>query len=184
MSARLRQDAGFTLIEVMIAAMLCAVGILAIVSGFESSRAMVNMSERNEAGSHQAEKQIERVLSMPYAQVALKSAPAPSADPKSPARYVNGTRYQWDQRAGSPQSEDLVIDPAAGTIEPVERWSDGRLSGEIHTFVTAVWDPAVRQNPDVPDARRVTVAVTIEGSGGPTKPIVISSIAFDRGPLP
>ena len=180
---RLRHESGFTLIEIMIAALLTAVGILAIVSGFDSSRHLVNTSERNEAASHQAERELERVLSLDYGKIALKAAPVSSNDPNEPGKYVSGTRYQWDQGKTGPQWEDLVIDPAAGTIDPVKRWSDGRLSGDVHVYVTAVWDPKVVQSPDEPDARRVTVAVTVDGDEGPTKPILISSIAFDRGPI-
>jgi Tfp pilus assembly protein PilV len=181
---RLRAEGGFTLVEVMIATLLTAIGTMALVTGFDSSREMVNLAERNEAATHQAEKELERIMAMDYSAVALTATPTASSNKNNPAYYVNGGNYTWDQDA-SPRTEALVVDAVNGQIEPIETWSDGRLSGEIHVFTTHVYDQNLQQaGTDQPDARRVTVAVTVNGEGGPEKPVLNSSIAFDRGPTP
>ena len=187
LARRLRRDeGGFTLIEILVAATLAAVGIMALFTGFDSSRSMVTMAERNETASHQAQQELERLLAMDYAGLALTAAPTPSTDDEAPGRYVDGEgNYQWDQGKTGPRWEELVVDPVNGQVEPVRTWSDDRLSGEIHVFTTNVYDDKLVQTPtDEPDARRITVAVTVNGEGGPDKPVLMSSIAFDRGPTP
>lgn len=179
LTRRLRSDeSGFTMVEILVAATLAAVGIMALASGFESSRSMVSLAERNEAASHQAQKQLEKVLALDYEETALTSAPASSDDPNHPGYHVNAGEYRWDQES---QWESLVVDPTAGRIDAVQTWSDGRLSGSVHVYVTNVFDGAVVQTPDEPDARRVTVAVTVNGDGGPDKPVLMSSMTYDKG---
>ena len=142
--------------------------------------ALEGANESNESASHQAQQQLERVLALDYENVALTSAPVTSTDTRNPAFYVDTGSYQWDQSSTGPRWEDLVVDPVNGVIEPSATWSDDRLSGSVHTFITDVYDPALVQTPDEPDARRVTVAVTVDGEGGPDKPVLMSSITYDR----
>lgn len=176
---RLSRERGFTLIELLMAMMLIAVGVIALVATFDTSRSLVTTAERNEAAAHRAEQEMERILSLDYSAVALTSAPTVSADPASPAYYVKpGDKYQWNHGAGATPADDLVVNPA-GSVGPPSNWTDGhsRLSGSIHRYVTWVDDPCCA---GAQDARRVTVAVTVNGGGaGPSKPVVISSIVID-----
>ena len=189
MTRKRNPEAGFTLIELLIAAMITAIGILALVSTFDTSRTLVSVAERNEAMAHQGQREVERILAMDYEDIALTGAPQPSPNPNHPGFFVQGGQYQWDQGDTGPRSDDLVIDPA-GSVPPMATWeaetrpSGGvRMSGEIHRYVTQVYDPELVQTPnDEPDAKRVTVAVTVDGPGGPTKPLLISSIVVDPNP--
>lgn len=190
LAGRIRGERGFTLIELLIAAMLLAIGILALVSSFDTSRALVSVAERNEAMTHQAEREMERILSLEYDDVALESLPSHSSDSDHPAFFVaaGGDRYQWDQsQTTGPRSDRMIQSPTG--LEPVSDWrgellSDGsrRFSGEIHRFVTEIWDPNLVQDPDTYDAKRVTVAVTLDGDEQPKKPLLISSVVVDKSP--
>jgi prepilin-type N-terminal cleavage/methylation domain-containing protein len=181
---RIASEDGFTLFELLIAMAVTAVGLMALVSSFDHSRNLVSVAEKSEVASHQAERQMERVLSLSYAQVAHPTAPTNSTDPSNPRYYVNGTTYQWDQGTTGPQTGTLVVDAANGSTELNARdWvdSESRLEGEVHTFVTQTGDlcagagcPAGTQA-----GRRVTVAVTVEGPDPLRKPVLISSIKID-----
>lgn len=179
---RLRSDQrGFTLIELLVAATLAAVGIISLVTVFDTSRNLVTTAEREEAAAHQAQREIEKILALDYNQVALKTPPTPSTDPKDPNYYVgtgSPALYQWDQGPTGPKSEPLHVDALNGQLDPPTGYNDGqaRISGQVHRFVTWVDDPccAGTQN-----HKRVTVAVTVDGSGGPKKPVLISSIVID-----
>jgi prepilin-type N-terminal cleavage/methylation domain-containing protein len=174
----LARERGFTLIELLVAMTLVAVGAMALITTFDSSRSIVTTAERNEAAAHRAEQEMERILSLDYAAIALTSAPPSSGDPASPNYYVQpGNRYQWDQGATGPKTDDLVIS-VGGSLGGPTTWTDGqsRLSGSIHRFVTWVDDPCCA---GTQDAKRVTVAVTVNGPGGPAKPVLISSLVTD-----
>jgi prepilin-type N-terminal cleavage/methylation domain-containing protein len=172
---------GFTLIELLVAVLVTAVGLMAIVTTFDSSRRLVTTAERNEAATHQAEQELERIISRGYTEIGLTSAPSSSSDPNHPNYYVAGDQYQWDPDDAS-ALEELVT--TEGTFTPSRTWQDGqsRLSGAVYRYVTWIYDPSpsLVQSPDQPDAKRVIVAVTLNGQGGPSKPVVVSSIVFDE----
>ena len=175
------EEAGFTLIELLVAATLVAGGLAAVLTVFDGSRDLVSHAERNEAATHQAEQEVERILAMDYDDVGHGSqTPVASAVVDHPDSWVRSSnRYQYDHRAGG-AVESLVT--GTGTLTRWRAWSDGRLGGRVYRYVTAVYDPQLVQNPDVPDAKRVTVAVTVEGGATRLKPVVLSSIVFDRDP--
>ena len=174
-----RSERGFTLIEILVAATLAAVGIIALITVFDSSRNLVTLAERQESASHQAQREIERILALDYNQVALTSNPTHNPNTAHPDHYVNGAEYQWDQGSTGPKSEPLVPASAGGGVGgPSATWNDGqnRVSGSVHRYITWVDDPCCTGSED---AKRVTVAVTVDGAGGPRKPVLASTIVID-----
>jgi prepilin-type N-terminal cleavage/methylation domain-containing protein len=186
MLRRLRQERGFTLTELMMTCALVAVGLVGLTGTLDQSRDLVNLTEKIETANHQAELEIERLLSIPYASLSLRAAPASSANTADPDFYVtNGPppRYQWDQ-SGAGQINDLVVDTVNGAINPSTiTWTDNetRLSGEIARYVT--WTNDLCEQPSCEPAeqraKRITVAVTVDGPEAPRRPIVISTIKSD-----
>jgi prepilin-type N-terminal cleavage/methylation domain-containing protein len=180
---RLADEDGFTLFELLIAMAVTAVGLMALVSSFDHSRELVSVAEKTEVASHQAERAMERVLAMPYAQVAHSNAPTHSTDPKNPAYYVTGSAYQWDQGATGPRSDNLEVDATKGQISNVTDWQDSasRLTGKTYTFVTRTGDLCSAAGCPSGDqrGRRVTVAVTVNGPRPLSRPVLISSVTID-----
>jgi prepilin-type N-terminal cleavage/methylation domain-containing protein len=184
---RLAREDGFTLFELLIAMAVTAVGLMALVSSFDHSRDLVSNAEKIEVATHQAERQMERVLSLPYAQVAHRAALEHSGETSNPRFYVapGGATYQWDQGSTGPQSGTLIVDAAGSTEIDARDWvdSESRLEGEVHTFVTWTGDlcPATVSGCPAGDQRgkRVTVAVTVEGPRPLRQPVLISSLKID-----
>jgi hypothetical protein len=153
-----------------------------VVSTFDGAQRTVTLAERVDTANHQGEQELERIISMDYAAIGLTSAPASSTDPKLPGYYVSGTQYKWNQR--NTALLETLVTGGTGTLAPSSTWTDGtnRLSGTVARFVTYVYDPnLVQSGTDLPEAKRVTVAVTVNGAGGPNKPIVMSSLVYDKG---
>jgi prepilin-type N-terminal cleavage/methylation domain-containing protein len=179
----LASEDGFTLFELLIAMAVTAIGLMALVSSFDHSRELVSTAEKTEVASHQAQRAMERVLSMPYAQVAHATAPAHNPDTKHPANYVTGSSYQWDQGATGPRSDNLEVDAVNGQIANVSNWADSasRLTGKIYTFVTRTGDLCATAACPAGDQRgkRVTVAVTVDGPRPLRKPVLISSLMIN-----
>lgn len=156
-----------TLVELMVAAIICAVGVMATISVLDTSREVSLKAELRESMSHQAEREMERIMSLPWAEFAHPSAPASSPTPTNPAFYVNGNSYAYDRNTPS-ASETFAINATTGLVDPASTaWVDGqnRLSGRVHRFVTNV----------SANARRVTVVVTANGAKAPAH-VLVSSI--------
>jgi hypothetical protein len=172
------------MIELLVTVALVAVGLVGLVASFDHSRDLVNLNEKLETATHHAELEAERILALPYNRIALKTAPTTATDPKDPNYYVSSgppPRYQWDQGSTGPKTDDLVIDATNGVLDPVKlAWQDSenRLSGHITRYVTWTGDMCA-SCAGVQQAKRVTVAVTLDGPDAPRKPILISTIKVD-----
>jgi Flp pilus assembly pilin Flp len=177
----LRDERGITVVEVMVAAVLMVVGIIAMLTTFDGSRELVSTSEKNGIAAHRGQLEVEKALSLDYANIALTSTPAHSGSTSSPDYYANsdGT-YQWDQGSSPKPADPMVVDVTDGALVPVSSWSDGqsRLSGSVYRYVTWIDEPNV---PGTHNAKRITVAVTVDNVGavGLKKPVLVSSIAID-----
>jgi prepilin-type N-terminal cleavage/methylation domain-containing protein len=173
----LAAEDGFTLFELLVAISVIAVGLLALVGTIDGSRDLVSVAEKNEVASHRAERELERILSLPYASVAHASTPGSSTDTTSPAFYVNGTGYQYDQGTTGPSSETLAVVTGGTVGTTATDWVDSetRLRGRIQSFVTWTGQYCTAANRDL-CARRVTVAVTVDGNRPLRRPVLISTI--------
>jgi prepilin-type N-terminal cleavage/methylation domain-containing protein len=88
---RLRTPDGFTMIEVLIAMFVLAIGILALAGSFDSARRLTLVSERRTAMAHRAQLELERLQTYPYSELAMISKPSHSTEPTNPDYYVNYT---------------------------------------------------------------------------------------------
>lgn len=170
-----------TIVEVLVAMVLLAVGVLAMITTFDSSRDLVSTGEQSGIAAHQGELAIEKALSLDYKQIALATTPAHSSTPSSPDYYANvGGTYQWDQSASPRPADPVVVDAVNGQLTHVSTWNDGqsRLSGSIYRYVTWIDDPQIA---GTQDAKRITIAVTVDNNGpkGLRNPVLVSTIAID-----
>jgi type IV pilus assembly protein PilV len=187
-----RGAAGFTLVELMVAILLLAVGILATGTVLASATRYASASEARSSMAHLAQQEIERLGAVPYAQLAHASLPATgSTDPANPLHWYSTSAhtYQWDRSSGGATTAEPLVSDAAGAITTNPRsWSDGRLSGEVYSFVTWVKESHCgSQCPNGQNYKRLTVAVVLDngaGRSGVTQPTYVSSIVADPHALP
>lgn len=192
--ARLRRSDGFTLVELLVSITVLTVGILSLTTVLSSSNASSGVAERQQAEVNRAQREIERIASIPYSQIALTSAPTNVANSRDPNYYVTSTggscpSYQWNQAVGQIQgptnTDPLVINGcggvSGGTVQSgAQAWSDSAgHSGSIEDFITWVTDTKCAPGcPATNDFKRITVAIT-NGQGAPYKPILISATIAD-----
>lgn len=167
----LRRESGFTMIEMLMAALILIIGMGALVTTFTASQKLTLVAERQTSMAHRANLELERLKSLQYNQVALTGTSSSwSTDPSSyfyasaPTGSCPGTpagaapTYQPDHRSGgSSATEPLVINGCSytlngsstqvsgGTIAPVTAWTDGRFSGYVYDFITWTSDPTCSQ---------------------------------------
>jgi len=184
--SRLGGERGFTLVELMVAATVAAVGVAAVTTVLSQSRELVSDSERGGAAAHVAEREMERALSEPFDRLALAQAPGTSANPDDPRFHVtpagSGWNYRWDQAAGGAAPARVLVDATNGALQASSTWNDGRLNGTVYRFVTVYDDPAVPNDPTatIPDGegRRVTIVVTVNGGSRARRPVLLNEVVL------
>jgi Tfp pilus assembly protein PilV len=211
---RLAERDAFTIIELLAALFLIVFGILATFSVFTSANHGTTVAEVQQEEIHQAQREIERLQSLPYAQLALEKAPATSPEPTNPGYYVgsgtcptytsprtqgaisaslviNGCSYKYEKAPGELTSESY----AGGTVQPSKAWPAGSepangIGGTIYDYVTWEKDENCRAGegcPSVNDYKRITVAVTNNSTrrdSASRAPVVVSTIVADPAALP
>lgn len=185
---------GFTMVEVLAAIMLLAVGLLATALVFDGSRGLTTTSERTTVMAHRAQAEIERIQSQPWDAVAMAAVPERSATPGDPSQALTTTSppaLQPDRRS-SATPERLVVDAAAGTVDAAPRhWTDGRLRGRIWSWVSWSDDETcgalcpTRAGGAKENRKRITVAVVVDTPGTQARgPMVVSTFVTDREATP
>jgi Tfp pilus assembly protein PilV len=189
---------GFTIIEVLVAALVLVVGILGMVGAFDSARKLDLLSERRTSIAHRAQLEIERLQTVAYSKLALNAAPTHSAENTNPNYYVQtgGTEYQWEQSNGqsstSSNTDKLVEEKIAGIFQPSVTtkacpttpeearsdpctWTSTPLSGSVYYFVTADKDSVCVKAP-CPIRLTVAVTVTVAAGSHAVAPALVSTV--------
>lgn len=206
MASELRSRAaaadGMTMIELLAAILVIAVAVLGAYGIFDTSNHAIHVSEVRESSTNVAQRELERVQSLPYAQVGLTLAPSVSTNPNNPDYYVSaGTcpTFTWNQSPGATNpSDQLVINGCGtylgGTVIPSDATTYSGYT--VYDFVTWVNDNQCVPGVGCPgsggvgtnDFKRVTVEVTSNSSGRaaltPTSPVLVSAIVVDPHAAP
>lgn len=179
-----RREQGFTIIEVMIAALVILAALGVVVTTAAGVRHMATTASSKAAATKVAQAELDRLTSLGWDRLNMDAAPTPdSSNPKSPlyTSYLNGTTYQPSSDA---QPQPLVIGTAPNAGDPDLRdvsstptaWSagNGQERGFIYRFVTYGDDPSTTTTTQ--DYKRVSVAVTVTAPvNAITQPVVLST---------
>lgn len=159
--SRLRAEDGITLIEVLVAMLVLTVGIISLIQTFDSSRKLTLVAERRASIAHLAQREIERLESVPYSELALATAPAHSTESTNPDYYVDysspvkckeekaGGCFAWNSEKPS-EEEPLAISesgkkcPTTGATEAekcgvISASPTGTSCSEINPFGACEW---------------------------------------------
>jgi len=139
---RLAEDQhGFTLIEVLVAAVVLTLGSLAVFTVFASAIKNVQRGRETQVGISVAQREMEKVRSLKYAEVLLKSAPESSTEAESPNSRVNTARTEYNlSRTGTASWAKLATAATGetGAVEPKsETFSVGGTPVTVYRYV--VW---------------------------------------------
>jgi Tfp pilus assembly protein PilV len=160
----LRSEAGLTLAEVMVAALVLTLGALAVLSLVSASARNSFRTEQSQVVANRLQDELEKFRQLAdnanYDRIALASAPAASSDPNDPAYRISGTNYAVNRDGTGPQP--MVFDSSG--ISPTSSFSSGDVRGTIHRFV--VWEPSSAcPAPAAGCLKRVIVSITLDGAG-------------------
>lgn len=194
-------EQGFTVIEVMVAILVVAVALMGTLQAFISSDHGNLETQETQAVSTAAEQALEQLRAMSYSSLALSSLPIgtgtgnptgdTSGDPEDPDYWVSGTNLVIPNNFSQISSGVLTTVASAGealigggTISPGPTTvsSDG-FTVTIYRYVTWVVDSCLYGSlnlcPGSQDAKRITVAAVLTGTGtgtSPPKPFWLTTI--------
>lgn len=174
MTSRARDEAGFTLVEVIIAALIVAVTALAVLSAVDAATRNTFRAQQSQALNSRLQSEIEKIKQLPYGQVALTSAPSHATDPKDPNYRVSGTQFNIASSPNAPAvNQSLVYNGgvshdqgistvSAGTVAPGPTpFQSGGVKGKIYRYVTWQQDASCTSCGS-PWVRHLTVIATLD----------------------
>jgi prepilin-type N-terminal cleavage/methylation domain-containing protein len=85
---RASDESGFTLVELLVAAVILVIGVFGLVTSVETSHKLSDVSEHETVASQVADHELDLAQTLPYMSVALSSVPAATAAPAD-----DGTRW-------------------------------------------------------------------------------------------
>jgi prepilin-type N-terminal cleavage/methylation domain-containing protein len=184
--SQLGDEDGMTLVEVLVALVLLLVGIMAFIQTLLPVQRFTRTSEFLTVESNVAEQELQRIVALGYVNVGLSTAPSHSSDPNNPNYYVGSSSpatFQYDRdSASNVETVCTASTSCSGSLSPgPSSWTSGTKSGSLYRYVTWVNDPcdpnaSPSRCPTATDYKRVTIAVTHNGTGYPRKPYLISTI--------
>ncbi len=131
--ARLRgEEAGMTLIEVLVAVMVLLIGILPTVKVFNDSRDQNATGEHHEIALLQAEQALEEMRGLPYNHLAMNAAASDPGDGR-----VSGTTLRARSDLSEPLATYSTEGMAAGDawVDPVSQVTTGSTEAPVNMTV-------------------------------------------------
>jgi prepilin-type N-terminal cleavage/methylation domain-containing protein len=189
-----KSEAGFTLVELLVAMSVLLIGIVATFGVFASSKNANLVSQRHEVAVHQAQREMERLRALKYTELGLMTPlPTHSNDPNDPNYRIqaNGNFLVKTSDCGGsnqPPCEEPLVSGDDSRVEPGPTpfyvgETGAAVSGKVYRYVT--WrDENCTTCTGTQNTKRLYVAVTIDPvpgrpNIGPKKPVWLSSIAID-----
>jgi hypothetical protein len=166
-TSRVREEGGWILVEALVAATILIGGIAATLVAFDSTTRASHTSEREAEAVAIAEKEVERILSKPFAQINdCTQPPAGTGRSDDPSSWVQGTKFfvarnfrPQGATDGTPPAADLssanqvaleplAVSNVAGCVPPEEDAStagvqaDSKISHtKIYRFISYRGEP-------------------------------------------
>lgn len=178
--SRLESEGGFTLIEVLIAAFILVLGSLAIFMTFVASIHNVQRGRDAQVMQSIAQREVEKIESLPYARIVMNGTPAKSAETASPANRITGTEFALNMNGTEKAAlalattgvctESLPCVNAAAASSCVRgtgtTFSNGSAKGSVYCYVTTLSDAAcATATGKACPYKRIVVAVWLEKPG-------------------
>jgi Tfp pilus assembly protein PilV len=163
-------EAGLTIIEVLVAAVVLVAGAGAAFGLLGAATKNAQRAKATQVSLDLAQEELERLHSLPYERLALNSPPASSSDPLDPGYRVSGEQFAL-QRSPVGDYDTLAMNTETGIAPESEFFSGdtehGGIKGTLYRYVVWRNDPTCpeEQCPGEEDYKQIVVAVK------PDKPV-------------
>lgn len=172
----MRGEEGFSVVEVLVAVLILAIGAVAVLGVFDASTRNTFRAEQTQVAINRAQRELEQIRQLDYEDVALTTTPSASTDPKDPRYRVSGSDFAlgWNGTTPSNYAEMAVKnigDLTDGAVNPgPTSFTSGDVSGKVYRYVVWQDDPSCQKVPNsnidacpgTRDYRRVVVIVKLD----------------------
>lgn len=169
------REAGFTIVEVLVAILILVMGALATFGLLSDAIRNTQRAKGTQVALDRAQQEIEALRSLPYKQLALTATPAAETNRLSPNYRVLGGTFALIREPPSSYA-NMVVNGGklyaggiveGGVVNREESFSSGDVSGKIYRYV--VWRndekcPEVKC-PGEQDFKQVVIAVKLDRRG-------------------
>jgi prepilin-type N-terminal cleavage/methylation domain-containing protein len=175
MPPRRDSQSGFTIVEVLVAILIVAIGAMATFGLFSSATRNAERAKETQVALEEAEQELEYLRSLKAEQLALTATPPPSSNPVNPDYRVNGAAQTFAlEREPLGSYKELVhnggVDGEAkeikgGIVSPgPTTFTSGDVSGEVYRYI--VWrndeNCSEAKCPGTKDYKQIVVAVKLD----------------------
>ena len=182
LAARLRGEEGFGLIELLIAMLVMALGIMAIVAGFSSGIVALSNASRTGTAGTLADRQMEAYRALPYSEHPRSRTATPDATYTADPAYDSRTRFRPTQRV--PSSTPTLHARADAGLGPHRARRQELSPRHVHRWSCPVGTPRPRtpRHRLLRRTRRAPVkkvTVVVRDGANPSKTYVRETSTFD-----
>lgn len=185
-AARIREEAGFTLIEVLVAALILTLASAALFGVLAAGARNGARAKSTQIALNRAQQEMEKLHSLSYEELALRTSPQPSTNPLSPNYRVNGTNGTFAlKREPQEQFVPMVVDLDNGKVRPGPlKFEDGEVKGHLYRYIVWRNDPSCPEElcPGPRDYKQLIVAVKLDSTASESRErnyIEVQSAALD-----
>lgn len=153
--ARLADEAGISIVEVMAAMTILSVSFVALAGASATGLRLVSGSGQRQAATEIANARLEHLRNIPYPEVALPTALTQATDPEDPDASISADGSRYDV-TGSGGWEDLVVGSGGAVAHIEDPVAVGKVQLTTYQYVTWVDDASAS---GAQDYKRLTVIV-------------------------
>lgn len=172
----MRKEDGFTLIEVLIAAMILVMGSFAAFGMLRAATLNTQRAKATQVALNRAQQELEVLRGIPDEQLALTATPQPSTNPKSPGYRVNSAAGTFALSRSPLGNYGTLVENgdklygtnteiSTGIVSPgPTSFTSGSVSGRIYRYIVWRNDTSCPEAtcPGPEDYKQVVVAVRID----------------------
>ncbi|HEU4707224.1 MAG TPA: type II secretion system protein [Solirubrobacterales bacterium] len=175
MRHRANTEAGFTIVEVLIAILILAIGAMTTFSLLSAATRNAQRAKASQVALEYAEQELEYLRNMEYKKLALTAAPQPSSDELNPNNRVRSAEGTFAlQREPKGSYHELVIEGhylygggevPKGAVSPgPTSFSNGDVSGKVYRYIVWRNDEKCSEEkcPGKQDYKQIVVAVKLD----------------------
>lgn len=169
-------EAGFTIIEVMVAALVLVVGAMATFGMLSTATKNAQRAKATQVALNRAQQELERMRSLANDQLALTVTPASAGSPLNPNHRVRGGTFALIRNPSSGYANMVVNGGSVfgggfvegGIVRPgPEPFSSGDVNGKVFRYVVWRDDAGCPDSicPGSQDYKQIVVAVKLDTPG-------------------
>ena len=175
---RLAEEGGFTIVEVLVAALILTITALAIATLMNSATHNTFRSEQDQVVVNRLQDEMERIRQLPFNQVALMAKPTSSGQTSDPGVRVSadGTHFDLNRNGTNTKllayagvDTDWQANGMRGTGQPVcgvnpgpEPFQSGDVTGKIHRYIAYPGVPANCPGCSADYLKRIIVIIRVD----------------------